>query len=142
MKNTVKKHITWPRTGYVALSRWGNPLWRRFFACTCIAVAGVVFVVIKHLGAASHTRADDYVVLLLPAYAYWVFRMGREYPWKWLVVIFMAAGLLAISLFLPSDSITKPPLEMLFVGLVWFLSGAATLVSYLRHTQPPAEETK
>jgi len=31
---------------------------------------------------------------------------------------------------------------MLFVGLVWVMSGGATLYSYLRHTKPPAPEAE
>jgi hypothetical protein len=31
---------------------------------------------------------------------------------------------------------------MLFVGLVWLMSGAATLCLYVRHTQPPAPDAE
>jgi len=50
----------------------------------------------------------------------------------------MALGLLVIGLLGPGDVIQVEQPVLSFVGLVWFISGAATLASYLRRTQAPA----
>jgi len=81
-----------------------------------------------------------YLGMWVLLYAFWVWRMGREHRWKWLVLLFLALGLLAIGLSDPGNLIGVSRPVMLFVGSVWVVSGLATLVSYLRHTHPPAGE--
>jgi membrane-bound ClpP family serine protease len=68
--------------------------------------------------------------------------MGKGNPWKWLVLLFMALGLLVIDLLVPGDfeELFRP--VALFVGLTWLGSGAATLCLYIRHTQAPVLETQ
>jgi hypothetical protein len=81
-----------------------------------------------------------YLGLLLAAYAIFVLRWSREHAWKWLVLAFMAVGLLAIALVVPGGATALFPHAALFLGLVWLGSGLGTLYSYVRHTQPPAPE--
>jgi hypothetical protein len=78
----------------------------------------------------------------ITVYTAWVFFMGKKDPWKWLVVVFMALGLLAIALTVPTDSIGPSLPAQLFIGLVWLGSGMATLCTYLRHTKLPAPESE
>jgi len=82
------------------------------------------------------------VAICVVAYAFWIHRFSREHPWKWLVLLFMALGLLAIALIAPADFVGLWRPMLLFVGLAWIGSGAATLYLYIRHTQAPAPETE
>jgi hypothetical protein len=76
------------------------------------------------------------------AYAIFIYRFGREHAWKWLVLLFMALGLLAIARFVPGDVVELSRPVGLFVGLTLIVSGGATLYSYIQHTQPPAPEAE
>ena len=141
----IKKHITWPRTGYVAFRRSGWSWWMTIV--TTVIVSGVlgasfvgVMVLERRFHAMSLERAG-YLAVLVAMYALFVFRWSREHTWKWLVVIFMALGLFAIALVVPGDIYQTFRHVALFVGLVWLGSGLATLYSYIRHTQPPSLKT-
>jgi hypothetical protein len=147
IRRVIKSHFTWPRTGYAAYPRAGGKSWWIGIVAAIIisAVFGVGFGYLK-LFAGRHDAINlpriVMVVALAAVYAIWVLRMGREHPWKWLVVIFMALGLFAIALLVPGNvhALTRP--VVLFLGLVWLASGGATLYSYIRHTHPPAPEAE
>jgi hypothetical protein len=142
----IKKRITWPRTGYVAY-RVGGKSWWTMLA----AVAAFSAIVAVGLGCLMRLdRQRDWmslmwlgnVVILVAGYGFWICRFSREQPWKWLVLLFMALGLLAIGLIARADFMGLWRPMLLFVGLAWIGSGAATLYLYIRHTQPPAPETE
>jgi len=170
LRSLVKKHITFPRTGYVA----GHSFWRMMLApkpartetapgvptragmfCAMLGItliaaiaaaslAGLLAFERKHLGALGNLEILGYAGYLcfwLLVYAFWIWRMSRKQPWKWLFVLLMAVGLLVVGIIHPDDFFEMNRLVTLFVGAVWISSGIATLVSYLRHTQPPAAET-
>ena len=167
VRRVIKKHLTWPRTGYVA----GHSMWRLMFAprpagveaasgmptrkgcwgailafvlVTAVVSAGfavlTVFSVRHHAGL-SFARVA-YLAFWVPLYAFWVFRMGREQRWKWLVLFFMALGLAAIGLIVPGSIVELSRWVALFIGLMWMISGGVTLYFYLRHTPPPAPVTE
>jgi len=54
----------------------------------------------------------------------------------------MALGLLVIGLTGSGNFIEAARSVMFFVGVVWVISGLATLFSYIRHTSPPAAEAQ
>lgn len=142
----IKKHITWPRTGYVAYRRSGRTWWLAIvatFIASAVIGAGVVWLTALARGshAISLARAG-YLAVLLAAYAFFVFRWSREHLWKWLVVLFMALGLLAIVLVVPGNVVESFRPTALFLGLVWVGSGVATLYLYIRHTQPLAPKAE
>lgn len=168
VQRIIKKHITWPRTGYAA----GHSLWRLMFAprpasmeaasgiptrrdiwcvllvlalLSAVIAAGFAFLMGLGMGrqqALLSLARVAYLAFWVPIYAFWVFRMGREHRWKWLILLFMALGLVAIGLILPGGFLELARWVMLFVGLMWFISGGATLYSYLRHTHAPVPETE
>jgi len=153
----IKKHITWPRTGYVAYGAGGSDAKAKKSFWTVMAAVAVFSAVIaaglaclvalerRHLGAMTSLAGVGYAGYLafwVPLYAFWVWRMGGGHPWKWLVLLFMALGLLVIGLTGPGNFIEGARPVMLFVGLVWVMSGGATLYSYLRHTKLPAPQTE
>lgn len=142
----IKKRITWPRTGYVAYRVGGKSWWTAM-------VAVAFFSVFVAFGLACLMRFDrrhnwmslawmGNVAIYVAGYAFWIYRMGKAHPWKWLVLLFMALGLLAIALIAPEDFVGLGRPMLLFVGLTWLGSGGATLYSYIRHTQPPAPEAE
>jgi hypothetical protein len=148
----IKKHLTWPRTGYVAYGVGGLPgkakraYWAgrvSVFVLSVVIAAGLGGVVAferKHHGAMGSAGVGYvlYLAFWVPLYAFWIRRMGKQHPWKWLMLLLMALGLLVIGLLGPGDVTQVARPVMSFVGLVWFISGAATLASYLRRTHVPA----
>jgi hypothetical protein len=163
----IKKHITFPRTGYVA----GHSMWRLLLAprlagvdaapgvptrkgcwgamlafalVSAVLGAGVAVLTafsVRHHAALSLARVA-YLAFWVPLYAFWVFRMCRGQRWKWLIVFFMALGLAAIGLIVPGGITELSRWVMIFVGLMWIISGVATLCSYLRHTHLPTPVTE
>lgn len=167
VRGVIKKLITFPRTGYVA----GHSLWRlllaprpagvdaasgmptrkgcwgvmlAFVLVTAVVSAGFAVLTVfsvRHNAGLSFARVA-YLAFWVPLYAFWVFRMCREQRWKWLVLFFMALGLAVIGLIVPGSIVELSRWVMPFVGLMWMISGGATLYSYLRHTPPPAPVTE
>ena len=140
----VKKRITWPRTGYVAFRPPGKSLWILIAAVAAFsAVAAVGFTFLMryyiqhdwiHLGWLGN------VAVFTACYAFWIYFTSRHQPWKWLVLLFMALGLLAIALIARGDLAGSVWFMLTFVSLSWLGSGGATLYLYIRHSQPPAPE--
>jgi hypothetical protein len=143
VRRVIKTHFTWPRTGYAAYPRVGGKSWWVGIAAVLVvsAALGAGFACLRLFGR-QHDEINlprmGMLVAVAAAYAFWVFRMGREHPWKWLMVMFMVLGLIAIAFIVPGDMDVLFRPVALFVGVVWLASGGATLYSYVRHTQPPA----
>jgi tellurite resistance protein TehA-like permease len=162
-RRVIKKRITFPRTGYVALGmgahhenkpagRTNVPLKKSsrpyvrlgiMAAFLAAGFAGLLAIVNRRSDSASWMMRlfiAGYLAFWVLIYAFWVWQMGREYQWKWGVLSFMALGLLLMGIFGPAtfDGLAHP--VMWFVGVVWVVSGLATLLSYLRHTNHPAPE--
>jgi uncharacterized membrane protein len=139
---SIKQHITWPRTGYVAFRRSRKASWK-IFALSGVAGAGFVCLFALALRHNAMKFAEvAYLAMLLAAYAFFVYRFSREHPWKWLVAAAMALGLFTMALIVPSNLMESWWFPMLFIGLVWLASGGTTLFLYMRHTQPPAPEAE
>jgi uncharacterized membrane protein HdeD (DUF308 family) len=154
---TVKKHITWPRTGYVAYGMGGlddkthkKSIWilmagvAVFSAVIAAGLACVLALERRHPYATNLAGVVNvgYLAFWVLVYAFWIWRMGKGHPWKWLVLLFMALGLLVIGLMSPGNFIEASRPVTLFVGLTWIISGVATLILYLWRTPPPAPEAE
>jgi hypothetical protein len=146
LRRVVKQHCTWPRTGYAAFARGGKSWWITMVAALLIAAVVGAGSVCLLMFARRHGEMSLWGIVMLASfvavYGFWVFRMGRDHPWKWLVLLLLALGLLAIGLPVSGDYFKVGWQVALFVGLVWLGSGGATLLSYLRHTQPPTPEAE
>jgi hypothetical protein len=71
------------------------------------------------------------------AYAYWFVFIGkRENPWKWLILLAMVIGLVAIGLLVRGDFLKVSAPAALFSSVMWLVSGTGTLVSFIRHNKP------
>jgi hypothetical protein len=134
----IKKHVTHPRTGYVALktNTWRIVLFMLISAGVAAALAVAVFW-LRH-NTVSHLRIG---VLILYEAPYVILAcMSRDHPWKWFVALFMAFGLAAIALTVPGSMDAQFRHIALFLGLTWLASGGITLYLYIRRTHPPAAE--
>lgn len=151
IRQVIKRRITWPRTGYVAFGVSGSDRKAKVSYWSVLAALGVFSALIaaglvgllaferRHLGLVGVGYAG-FLTFWVAIYAFWVWRMGREHPWKWLVLIFMALGLLVIGLRGPGTLVGMVRPVLLFVGVMWVLSGVGTLGSYLRHTRLSSPE--
>ena len=156
----IKKHITYPRTGFVEYSKrytvW-HPAVIAF--CTSALVAmGIAFVARSHweIGR-SHwvltTPAGLIGLVVVVAYGYGIARSVR---WKWAVAGVMAICSIAIALLpegaigsmtgstsdfgaISSASIGAWLLIIMLYGAILLISGGISFLLYMRRTQPVAE---
>jgi hypothetical protein len=150
----IKKHITYPRTGFVAYRRQ-DTLWRPLIlALGFSALASLVVLVAVQSHWSLTTPASLVGLVLAASYAYGIARAVR---WKWIVASGMALGSLVIA-FLPARLVSAlvgdswltrrvPATVVAAILLSFVLYGAMLLISggisfwlYLRHTQAPVEE--
>jgi hypothetical protein len=150
----IKKHITYPRTGFVAYRKQGR-IW-------VMIVAGVVAALASAgLALAFRSHRDIEMAVLCVGFLFaasYAFGFAREVQWKWAVVLAQVAGVLAIP-FVPGALTAslagggmKPPLisaseigEFLLCFILFstmlLLSGAIGFWLYLRNTHAPEKET-
>jgi hypothetical protein len=163
----IKKFITWPRTGYLAY-RHDKKFWMTIVSSTIIA--GALGLLLPFLlkseirdavgraissagseaksGAATPSEISVVGLIVLGVflasnallYLMMVAATIKQHPWKWILWGVMAAGSLAIPLTARGNFFELMRPLMLFFGLIWSISGAMTLYSYLRKTQSPALE--
>ncbi len=138
----IKKHVTWPRTGYVAFRRSGKSSWKAIVFATVGATGAVCLFELAERHNAMRLAEAVYLAIGVGAYAIFIYRFSKEHAWSWLVVIFMTLALFAMTLIVPWKVMTSWWFAMLFFGLVWLAYGGATLYLYVRHTQPPAPEAE
>lgn len=159
----IKKYVTWPRTGYLAVRRDGKS-WVAMVVGMVIAAVGSIGLVlllkpeISHAAQAQmhHSNASSpgtmghaariILIGLGPSNAilYLMFNAVsiREHRWKWLLFVLIALGPLGICWLVPGGYVEVSRPVMLFLGLVWLFSGGVTLISFIRHTQRPVLETE
>ncbi len=163
----IKRYVTWPRTGYVAFQRSGA-FWVSMVVTAVVAV--VISVALVHLMRPEMTNAVKAQVqaqwqpsapaepgtlspmakvLLLglgPLYALLYLMLNavsiREHRWKWLLVVLLVLGSLAIGWWVPGNYFERSRPLILFLGLVCFISGGVTLISFLRHHPVPPVEAE
>jgi hypothetical protein len=149
----IKKHITWPRTGFVAYR--SNLRW---VAAAIAAPIGALVAVGISVALRRHWDFTTPGALLgLGFVAMYAYGFARAVRWKWIVAGVMALGSLVIA-FLPANLIaavandswvTHPVraelvgawlLSVTLFGAILFVSGGISFWLYLRHTQVPAED--
>ena len=93
-------------------------------------------------GVAPHPlKGMQGVLVVSNALLYLMIAAGSlgKHPWKWLMLLVMVLVPLGICLLFPGDLSTQLPRVMVCAGLLWLISGGATLYLYLRHTPPPVQ---
>jgi len=152
----IKKHVTWPRTGYVAYRNAMKTSRLVVLFIVALIVSSIISLAVVHQimpdirAVASHSAINPPAISfnlklllgsfgLLSAPLYLMMTVGsiRKYPWKWFLLVLMVLGPIGITFRVPGDFLERIRPVILYLGLAWFASGAATLHSYLRHTQPP-----
>ena len=164
IRRIIKRRITFPRTGYVNIGLGAHHTAGRVGEAkikvkmsywTTFIMIGVVAAVVgggfAALAAYQRRHADatlglalvgyvGYLAMWEVIYAFWIWRMGGHYRWKWFLLVVMALGMVGIGIWGPGNFIAGARPVMLVAGSVWVISGMATLCSYLRHTHAPTPE--
>ena len=147
----IKQHITWPRTGYVALREPAKFAWkgkRSVWRIAAGAAVGALWIACLMQFAMRHEHDPmsliwmSNVAIYVAGYAFLICRFEKARSWKWLVFLLMALGVLAIGFFVPGDFAQSWPLMFLFVGLAWLGSGVANLCLFMRHNKLPAPDAE
>jgi len=121
----------------------------------CGLVFGVMYLskaVMSHsemhwpqLGALSFLLATNAVLYLMANGV-----ALKQHRWKWLVLVVLLIGPIVVAPLVPNPAVKPelapilqlfPPSALLFIGLAWFLSGAATLILFIRDNPLPSAET-
>ena len=153
----IKKHITYPRTGFVAY-RKRDTTWRPLLIALPVSVLGSVALV---MAARSHWDTAPVSLSGLLIAASYAHHFARWVRWKWAVAGAIALGALLIAV-LPADLVAAPAshfstsanakfpprllggflISMAFYGMLLSLSGAVSFLRYLHRTQPPAQDAQ
>lgn len=166
VRKAIKEHITWPRTGYVAgrQERKSSPKWR-VAGWLVVLGMGILFTCwqlreMRRQGAGGsapinqaaitgipmnrpgYILRDVYMAANVMLYLGASVARMRKQPWMGLLLAIMVAGALVIR-FRASGTFPETMLPLLlFFGLVWLISGVASLCSYLRNHRPLPLETE
>jgi len=150
----IKKHITFPRTGFVeyrARDTFWTPLIIALAFSTLASVA--ISVAIR-----SHWELTTPASLIgLPLAACYAYGFARTVRWKWTVVWVMAVGSLVIAVLpahlvgaladrswvtaiAPAKAVGALLLSFMLYGTLLLISGGVSFWLYLRHTQAPVPD--
>jgi len=149
----IKRHITYPRTGFVEY-RKKDTVWIPLAIAAAVSAplsAGVFLAIRHHWDIAA--PASFAGLFFSASYAY---GFARTVRWKWTVALAIACGSLTIAM-LPADVIGGVArdswvihlfparvvgaflLNIAFYGVLLALSGGISFYLYLRRTRPSAE---
>lgn len=140
----IKKHITYPRTGFVEY-RKRDKMWPGIFA----ALLAPLVVALIATAAQRHWDLTMFVALLgLLFTGVYAYHFARTVRWKWLVtaaIAFVSVLIVAfpqIWFWVDSTWIGAYWLMFMLDGALLFISGGISFCLYLRHTQAPGEESQ
>jgi uncharacterized membrane protein YhaH (DUF805 family) len=139
---SIKKHITYPRTGYVVQRKAGKS------TVVVLLVVALLSAGFAALSAFAYRRYDAAAMSLIWAavmagsYSAFVFRLSREHLWKLIIAALMSAGLLLLAITQGGSSADFMGPAMLLVALSWLASGALTLAIYVKRTHSAACEAE
>jgi peptidoglycan/LPS O-acetylase OafA/YrhL len=131
----IKKHITYPRTGFVEY-RKRDTVWLPMILGAAVAAAlSVAFR--RHWNLA--TPGSLIGLLFAASYAYGIARTVR---WKLAVAGVLALGSVAVGVLANHSWGDAFLLTFVLYGAVLSISGGISFWLYLRHTQAPAQEAQ
>jgi len=152
----IKKHVTYPRTGFVEYSKW-ETRWRPAIVGAVVAIpvtAGLAIALRSHWNLSA---PRSFLGLLLAAS--YIYGFARTVRWKWAVAAILTIGSIAIAL-LPTDVLSAVArdaslpreisvsvaatliLTFFLYGVTCSMSGGISFWLYLRHTQAPSQEVE
>ncbi len=152
----IKKHITFPRTGFVEY-RKRDTFWSPLIiamAVSALASVGLFIALRRHWNMT--TPASLIGLVFAASYAYGIAGTVR---WKWVLVWAMTFGSLVIAILpanlvgalanhswvtalFPAKVVGAFMLSMMLYGTMLSISGGISFWLYLRHTQAPAQEAQ
>jgi hypothetical protein len=137
----IKRYLTFPRTGYVAIQRPALRTAGPMLAATCgVAAIGAAAVAAWAMHPSQFAGRLAPIALFLGCYLFFTVRMSPEHPWKRYVAGAMALAMVTTAAMLGGGSNWNLLRVMLGIwAVVWIGSGLATLWLYIRRTQPAAE---
>ena len=156
----IKKHITYPRTGFVEY-RKRKSAWLYALVLGCatalLAAWGATFAARSHwhIGGPHWGMTTPAALLGLLYAGVYAYKIAGEIRWKWAVAAAMAicsvviamlpTGVIGVVARSTSDFTTLPAnyrawiLTITVYGAIMMISGGISFWLYLRHTQPAAE---
>jgi len=137
---------------HIRMMKFGVAL---FFVAVLLLVGGIVLGVIwlaksmtLHTDWDWHQSAGLVILVVSNALLYLMFNAVaiRRYKWKWIALAFMLIAPILVNARIPGPT-NQPPTALLgirppvltAIGLVWFLSGALTLIAFIRQNPLPKE---
>ena len=145
LRKFIKKHVTWPRTGYVAYNDQNiDPGAKQRLPIRLLVIISIVGLLVPVLssqgeGKSSIPAAVAYSVaagfFVVPS-VLWERNMGGPYRWKWILLPVTIAG--AFIIYFHASFWEAMGAMMWFIGVVWLVSGITTLLLFLRNAQAPA----
>ncbi|HUZ47187.1 MAG TPA: hypothetical protein VMW54_11185 [Terriglobia bacterium] len=140
-KKALKKHITYPRTGYVKYRQTPKGVWRIVAgALTAVVVALAVAFVSRHSAFPSFTM----VVIALTSAGWglaYAMLTRLDAVWRWVVLVVLVAAPPAVTM-LPLDPLWRDHLPFVLQGLIFMVSGTIGLALYLRRNPLPQEDAE
>ena len=132
----LKERITYPRTGYVTYPRKKRRGWAKA-AVTALCVAASVVIVQTLIGEREQLIPVIIGAFFAVTFAFMGYRLGlvRFYL---LAAFGLVLGILVQQLGL--RDMQQNAFYFTGLGMSWIVSGAVTLVQYLRSTRPPEAE--
>lgn len=152
----IKKHLTYPRTGYVEYRR-DVRMWGALVIATVVAAVLSVGLAVGYRAHWNLTTPSALFGVVLAGFYYG--KVARAVRWKWVAALVMAAGSITIALLPPavtsavvghSPLSSRIPAELAGVYLLSFalyggifvVSGGITLYLFSRRTKRPVEEAE
>jgi hypothetical protein len=156
----IKRHITYPRTGFVKYPK-RYTVWLPAviaFCASALVAMGIAFAARSHweIGRSHWGLTTPAALIGLAIAAVYAYKVARAARWKWAVAGVMAICSVAIALLpegaigsmtgstsdfgaISSASVGAWLLTITIYGGIFLISGGISFVLYLRHTQPAAE---
>lgn len=140
-RRVLKKHITYPRTGYVKYRQKKTMVFVSRVVAMPVAVAvavaiGTVFVLRR---MEPHSSGMIGAALGSATWGlFYVFITRMEEAWRWVVLVALIVAPPVVAT-LPLGRLWLGNSPVVLIGLIYFVSGAITLTLYLRRNPVPEE---
>jgi hypothetical protein len=135
---TLKRRITYRRTGYVKFRR------AHLKAGIAAITAAVIAALIAYGVYALNLFHKQNAFVLFPGLGYallYAYATGLNRPWRWGAAVVIAIGPLVLHSLLPNVWYMDT-LSMNIIGATWLASGVITFWSYLRQTHSADAEAE
>lgn len=154
----IKKHITYPRTGFVEY-RKDVTFWRPLVITFCVSALVSIALVAVVKGRVHVSLTTPVALFGLVFAAIYGRNFAKAARWKWIVAFLMGLGSLAIAMLpeefatyvigdsrltaqFPSRLMAASLLSFSWYGIVLLISGAVSFYEYVRHHPLPPQDAE